>query len=226
MTYPRLLVGYGEVISTAQPAASISRMAKLPGEADPDIAELVARHPERAELEPGPAAMSWDLTHVFIKPIPLQHAALQELLAEHDEPVVVLDDTSYLVAMPWGSALPGIRPVAVIGIDIVPLTVSAELLPYASVLVSNGSYRGVQQALRHGVPMVLAGQAEDKAEVTARTAWAARPSTWPRSVLRSPTSARPLRACLTRPHTRSGPCTSARSTPSTTLSPSYPARQK
>jgi len=323
-----------------------ARFAALPGEADFDIAKLVAQHPERAKLEPGPEAMSWDLTHVFIKPIPLQHAALQELLAEHDgEPVVVLHDTSYLGAMPMGLGAPGIRPVAVIGIGIVPLTMSsidtgpfglglppdaspegrarnieanravqgafaavqslaaetvrstgaarelpffldaavtvpdrylhlsiedleyprsdapaslrfvgavpderstrpvplpkwwpeveaadrvvvvtqgtlanhdltelieptlealadldvlvvatlgrdaqladvpanariaefipfAELLPRASVLVSNGGYGGVQQALQHGVPMVLAGQSEDKAEVTARTAWA------------------------------------------------------
>jgi hypothetical protein len=42
------------------------------------------QHPERAALDPGPVAMAWDVTHVFIKPIPLQHAALQELLAEYD----------------------------------------------------------------------------------------------------------------------------------------------
>jgi MGT family glycosyltransferase len=323
-----------------------ARFAALPGEADFDIAELVARHPERAELEPGPVAMSWDLTHVFIKPIPLQHAAIQALLAAHDgEPVVVLHDTSYLGAMPMGLDAPGMRPAAVIGIGIVPLTMSsvdtapfglglppdaspegrarnieanrgvqaafaevqrlavetvrstgatrelpffldaavtvpdrylhlsiedleyprsdapaslrfvgavpderstrqtplpewwpeveaaervvvvtqgtianldfteliepalealadldvlvvatlgrdaqlaevpanarvaefipfAELLPHANVLVSNGGYGGVQQALRQGVPMVLAGTSEDKAEVTARTAWA------------------------------------------------------
>jgi len=323
-----------------------ARFVALPGEADFDIAELVARHPERAELEPGPAALSWDLTHVFIKPIPLQHAALQELLAEDDgEPAVVLHDTSYLGAMPMGLGAPGIRPAAVIGIGIVPLTMSstdtapfglglppdaspegrarnieanravqgafaeiqslaaetvratgatrelpffldaavtvpdrylhlsiedleyprsdapaslrfvgavpderstrpvalpewwseveaaervvvvtqgtianldfteliepalealadldvlvvatlgrdaqladvpanarvaefipfAELLPHTSVLVSNGGFGGVQHALWHGVPMVLAGQSEDKVEVTARTAWA------------------------------------------------------
>jgi UDP:flavonoid glycosyltransferase YjiC (YdhE family) len=39
------------------------------------------------------------------------------------------------------------------------------------VLVSNGGYGGVQQSLRCGVPLVLAGQTEDKAEVAARTAW-------------------------------------------------------
>jgi hypothetical protein len=36
-----------------------ARFVALPGEADFDIAELVAQHPERAELQPGPAAMSW-----------------------------------------------------------------------------------------------------------------------------------------------------------------------
>ncbi|MFJ9007934.1 nucleotide disphospho-sugar-binding domain-containing protein [Streptomyces canus] len=46
-----------------------------------------------------------------------------------------------------------------------------DLLPHTDVLVSNGGYGGVQQALAHGVPMVLAGLSEDKVEVTARTAW-------------------------------------------------------
>jgi UDP:flavonoid glycosyltransferase YjiC (YdhE family) len=45
------------------------------------------------------------------------------------------------------------------------------LLPHASALVSNGGYGGVQEALRHGVPMVLAGVTEDKMEVTVHAAW-------------------------------------------------------
>jgi UDP:flavonoid glycosyltransferase YjiC (YdhE family) len=322
-----------------------ARFVTLPGEADYDIAELIARHPERAELAPGPAALSWDLTHLFIEPIPLQHAALQDLLKEHGgEPVAVLHDTSFVGAMPVVLGAPGIRPNAVIGIGIMPLIMTsvdtapfgfglppdaspegrarnieanravrgvfaevqslavetiratgatrelpflfdagvivpdrylhlsiedleyprgdapeslrfvgalpderstrpvplpewwpevepaervvvvtqgtlanhdltelieptlealadldvlvvaalgreaelsdvpanarvaefipfADLLPHTSVLVSNGGFGGVQQALRHGVPLVLAGQTEDKVEVTARTAW-------------------------------------------------------
>ncbi|MFK3979000.1 glycosyltransferase [Micromonospora sp. NPDC050397] len=46
-----------------------------------------------------------------------------------------------------------------------------QLLPYTDVMVSNGGYGGVQQALSLGVPLVLAGLSEDKAEVTARAAW-------------------------------------------------------
>lgn len=46
-----------------------------------------------------------------------------------------------------------------------------ELLPKTDVLVTNGGYGGVQFALRHGVPLVVAGQTEDKTEVCARVAW-------------------------------------------------------
>ncbi|MBN8840324.1 MAG: hypothetical protein J0I25_08990, partial [Sphingomonadales bacterium] len=39
------------------------------------------------------------------------------------------------------------------------------------VLVTNGGYGGVHYALEHGVPIVVAGRTEDKAEVSARIAW-------------------------------------------------------
>ena len=38
-------------------------------------------------------------------------------------------------------------------------------------MVTNGGYGGVQQALAHGVPLVVAGASEDKPEVAARVAW-------------------------------------------------------
>ena len=47
----------------------------------------------------------------------------------------------------------------------------AELFPRLDVLVTNGGYGGVQQALAHGIPLVVAGQTEDKIEVTARVGW-------------------------------------------------------
>jgi UDP:flavonoid glycosyltransferase YjiC (YdhE family) len=47
-----------------------------------------------------------------------------------------------------------------------------QILPYVNVMITNGGYGGVQQALRHGVPLVIAGTSEDKAEVAARVAWA------------------------------------------------------
>lgn len=45
------------------------------------------------------------------------------------------------------------------------------LLPLVDVLVTNGGYGGVQQALAHGIPLVVAGQTEDKVEVSARVGW-------------------------------------------------------
>lgn len=46
-----------------------------------------------------------------------------------------------------------------------------QLLPLVDVMVTNGGYGGVQQALAHGVPLVVAGQTEDKVEVSARVGW-------------------------------------------------------
>jgi MGT family glycosyltransferase len=45
------------------------------------------------------------------------------------------------------------------------------VLPKVDVLVTNGGYGTVNQALSHGVPLVTAGLTEDKADVSARVAW-------------------------------------------------------
>jgi MGT family glycosyltransferase len=45
------------------------------------------------------------------------------------------------------------------------------LLPKVDVLVTNGGYGSVNQALSFGVPLVAAGLTEDKADVNARVAW-------------------------------------------------------
>ncbi|MFT3859273.1 MAG: glycosyltransferase [Aquabacterium sp.] len=45
------------------------------------------------------------------------------------------------------------------------------LLPKASVLVSNGGLGGVTHALSLGVPLVIAGDSEEKPEIAARVAW-------------------------------------------------------
>ena len=52
--------------------------------------------------------------------------------------------------------------------DFVPFD---ELLPFADVLITNGGYGGVQQALSYGVPLVASGVTEDKREVGARVGW-------------------------------------------------------
>ena len=45
------------------------------------------------------------------------------------------------------------------------------LLPKVDVLVTNGGYGSVNQALSFGIPIVTAGLTEDKADVNARVAW-------------------------------------------------------
>ncbi|BAZ12546.1 glycosyltransferase, MGT family protein [Calothrix sp. NIES-4071] len=46
------------------------------------------------------------------------------------------------------------------------------LLPHVDVMVTNGGYGGIQAALAHGIPLVTAGETEDKTEVSARVQWA------------------------------------------------------
>jgi UDP:flavonoid glycosyltransferase YjiC (YdhE family) len=70
----------------------------------------------------------------------------------------------------------GGRPVEALG-ELPPNVRAAEYLPYdrllplVDVMVTNGGYGGVQQALSHGIPLVVAGQTEDKVEVSARVGW-------------------------------------------------------
>jgi UDP:flavonoid glycosyltransferase YjiC (YdhE family) len=45
------------------------------------------------------------------------------------------------------------------------------LLPKVNLLVTNGGYGTVAMALAAGIPIVVSGTSEDKAEVAARVAW-------------------------------------------------------
>jgi UDP:flavonoid glycosyltransferase YjiC (YdhE family) len=45
------------------------------------------------------------------------------------------------------------------------------LLPHVNVVVTNGGYGGVQHALKYGIPLIVAGETSDKAEVAARVAY-------------------------------------------------------
>lgn len=52
-----------------------------------------------------------------------------------------------------------------------PFIPHAQLLPHVDVMVTNGGFNGVQTALFNGVPMVTAGQTEEKPEICARVQW-------------------------------------------------------
>lgn len=84
-----------------------------------------------------------------------------EALADEDVTVVVSTGGRELTALP---PLPANARAA----TYLPY---AELLPRVTAVVTNGGYGGVQQALGHGIPLVVAGQTEDKVEVNARVGW-------------------------------------------------------
>lgn len=83
-------------------------------------------------------------------------------LGDRDDLLVVVT-----TARPWprGEPLPANARVA----QWIPYSM---LMPHVDVMITNGGYGGVQQALSHGVPLVVAGETSDKAEVAARVAYA------------------------------------------------------
>ncbi|WP_432510146.1 glycosyltransferase [Kineococcus sp. SYSU DK001] len=93
----------------------------------------------------------------------LRRLVLPALRALADRPVLVVVST-------------GGRPVEDVGPVPANARVStfldyARFLPRIDALVTNGGYGTVNLALAHGVPLVVSGRTEDKAEVGARVAW-------------------------------------------------------
>ncbi|GMQ83424.1 MAG: glycosyltransferase [Gammaproteobacteria bacterium] len=46
-----------------------------------------------------------------------------------------------------------------------------KILPFVDVMITNAGYGGVQLALKHGVPLVVSGQTEEKGEICSRVTW-------------------------------------------------------
>lgn len=95
--------------------------------------------------------------------------AVQELILSA---IKALADEDVFVVITTGG-----RPVADLPIHPLPANFRVEsyiphgiLLPHVDVMVTNAGYNGVQTALAAGVPLVVAGRSEDKAEVCARVA--------------------------------------------------------
>lgn len=75
-------------------------------------------------------------------------------------------------------ATTGGQPVETITLNPIPANVRIEsfiphahLLPHVDVMVTNGGFNGVQIALANGVPIITAGQTEEKPEICARVEW-------------------------------------------------------
>lgn len=86
--------------------------------------------------------------------------------------MAALADSDVLVVVSTGGrpieALPAGLPA---NVRVAPYLPYDRLLPLVDVVVTNGGYGGVHQALAHGIPLVVAGRTEDKVEVAARVGW-------------------------------------------------------
>ncbi|WP_191089246.1 glycosyltransferase [Microbacterium radiodurans] len=109
--------------------------------------------------------------------IPLVHVT-QGTVANTDFHEVVLPTVTALADEPVQVAVTtGGRDVADLP-DLPPNAFAASYLPYdellerTRVLVTNGGYGGLHHAMRHGVPIVIAGDSEDKVETSARVQYA------------------------------------------------------
>jgi UDP:flavonoid glycosyltransferase YjiC (YdhE family) len=108
---------------------------------------------------------------------PVVHVTQGTIATSADQLIVpalqALADEEMLVVVTTGN-----QPLESIKLDPLPANARIEqfipyyhLMPHVDVMVTNGGYGGVQTALAHGVPLVAAGQTEDKVEVNARIAW-------------------------------------------------------
>lgn len=78
------------------------------------------------------------------------------------------DEPLFVVAVPVQDGQCGDLPSDFHAEPFIPF---GNLLPHVDVMVTNGGYGGVQNALAHGIPLVIAGDSEDKMEVAARVEW-------------------------------------------------------
>jgi MGT family glycosyltransferase len=76
------------------------------------------------------------------------------------------------------------------------------LLPKVSVMVTNGGYGAVNHALSLGVPLVVAGDSEEKPEIAARVAWAGAGINLGTGRPSASQIGEAVRAVLTQPHYR------------------------
>jgi hypothetical protein len=108
---------------------------------------------------------------------PVVHVTQGTVAIETDDLIVptltALADEDVLVVATTGG-----QPIESIKLAPIPANARIEtfiphyhLLPHVDVIVTNGGYNGVHMALANGVPLVVAGQTEDKPEVSARIEW-------------------------------------------------------
>ncbi|MBP2335877.1 UDP:flavonoid glycosyltransferase YjiC (YdhE family) [Saccharothrix coeruleofusca] len=112
--------------------ATGARFVPLHGIADFAADDEEKNFPEMADIPPGPERLGFGVRNTFVRPMPDQHRTLQALLAEAgDEPVALVHELAFMGAWPVRLGAPGLSPAAVIGLGVVPLSLSSEdLAPF------------------------------------------------------------------------------------------------
>lgn len=87
-----------------------------------------------------------------------------DALGDRDD-LLVVATTGGRMGQRWGGRVPANARIT----DWIPYSA---LMPHVDVMITNGGYGGVQHALSHGVPLIVAGETSDKAEVAARVDYA------------------------------------------------------
>ncbi len=132
------------------------------------IGPVIRASARTADLPPWWRDLDRDLPVVHVSQGTVANNDLEELVLPT---VRALADHHLLVVISTGGA-----PVESLG----PLPANAraaeflpygELMPKVRVFVTNGGYGGLHFALAHGVPIVVAGDTEDKLETTRRVEW-------------------------------------------------------
>jgi UDP:flavonoid glycosyltransferase YjiC (YdhE family) len=86
-------------------------------------------------------------------------------LKDREDIIVVVALGKNGATLPEGTFVPANARVD----DFIPFD---DVLPHCAIFVSNGGYGAFQHAVGNGVPLVIAGVTEDKAEIAARAEWA------------------------------------------------------
>lgn len=132
-------------IFAEQAAATGARFVPLRGKADLTAEGMAAFLAGRAGIAPGPDQLRYDF-HGFVEPVPDQHEAVQELLRETPDSVLV---TNALFLGPWAVALgvPGLRPRRWIAVGVMPLVeASADTTPFGPIPGLSGAERAAAHA--------------------------------------------------------------------------------
>lgn len=85
--------------------------------------------------------------------------------------LAALADEDVVVIATGGAGANGLTAIIPANARVEPFIPFGALMPRVDVMITNGGYGGVQHALSHGVPLIVAGTTEDKPEVAARVAW-------------------------------------------------------